>query len=111
MGIILIFIGGLLFGLIITRLFELVLKTNKKLRERYYTRHNIFWGYHIHHSCFSFPVIILSIILFWQNQKISALFTIGLAVGIIVMHTISDGRFVFINKQRRIHPVRDLRYK
>lgn len=97
-----IFIGGLLCGLVITWLFELVLKTNKKLKEKYYSPYKIYFGYHIHHSCFSFPVIILSIILFWQNQKTSALFAIGLALGIIIMHTISDGRFVFIDKQRNL---------
>ena len=96
----LIFIGGLLSGLIITWLFELVLKTNKKLKAKYYSSHKIYFGYHIHHSCFSFPVIIWSIILFLQNKKSSALFAIGFAIGIIVMHTISDKRFVFIDKQK-----------
>ena len=99
MEIISIFIVGLLCGLVITWLFELVLKTNKKLKEKYYSPYKICFGYHIHHSCFSFPVIILSIVLFLQNQKISALFTLGIAVGIIIMHTISDGRFVFIENR------------
>ncbi len=96
----LIFMWGLLCGLIATWLFELVLKTNKNLRKKYYTRHNVVFGYHIHHSCFSFPVIILAIILFLQNQKLSALFAVGFTVGIVVMHTISDRKFVFIDKQR-----------
>ncbi len=95
----LIFILGLLSGLIITWLFELVLKTNKKLRKIYYQPHKIFFGYHIHHSTYSFLPFAWSIILFLQNQKLSALFAIGFAVGIIAMHTISDRRFVFIEKQ------------
>ncbi len=100
MEIILIFIEGLLSGLIVTWLFELVLKTNKKLREKYYQHHKIFFGYHIHHSAYSFLPFVWSIILFSQNQKLSALFALGTAVGIIVMHTISDSKFVFIEKQK-----------
>ncbi|MDO8486266.1 MAG: hypothetical protein Q7S77_01025 [Candidatus Staskawiczbacteria bacterium] len=97
---VLISIEGLLCGLVITWLFELVLKTNKKLREKYYTRHNIFFGYHIHHSTYSFLPLIWSVILFLQNQKSPALFAVWFAVGIIIMHTISDRRFVFIEKQK-----------
>lgn len=100
MEIILIFIVGLSCGLIITWLFELVLKTNKKLREKYYQPHKIFFGYHIHHSTYSFLPLIWSIVLFSQNKKLPALFVLGTAVGIVVMHTISDRRFVFIEKQK-----------
>ena len=96
----LIFAGSLLCGLIITWLFELTLKTNKKLREKYYTRHNIIFGYHVHHSTYGLLTLALSIILLLQNQKLSALFAAGFSVGIIIMHTISDRRFVFIDKQR-----------
>lgn len=102
MEIILIFIKGLLFGITITWLFELVLKTNKILKAKYYSPHKVYFGYHVHHSCFSFPVIIWSIVLFFQNQKLYALFILGIAIGIIVMHTISDKRFVFIDRQRSI---------
>lgn len=97
---VLIFIKGLLWGILITWLFEFVLKTNKKLKAKYYSPHKVYFGYHIHHSCFSFPVIVWSIVLFFQNQKLSAVFALGIAVGIIAMHTISDRRFVFIDKQR-----------
>ncbi len=100
MQIILISLIGLLSGLFITWLFELVLKTNKKLRNKYYKHHEIFFGYHIHHSTFGLLFIFLSIILFLTDQKISAVFTFWLGIGIIILHTISDGRFVFIEKQR-----------
>ena len=100
MEIILIFISGLLCGLTVTWIFELFLKTNKELRKKYYQPHKIFFGYHIHHSTYSFLPLIWSIILLLQNQKLSALFTVGFAIGIIVMHTISDRRFVFIEKQK-----------
>jgi len=92
---------GIVCGLVITWMFELVLKTNKKLREKYYTHHKIFWGYHIHHSSYSFPVIIASVVLFLQNRMMSSVFVLGIAAGIIIMHTISDGRFVFIDKQKK----------
>lgn len=100
MQIILISLMGLLFGLLITWLFELVLKTNKKLRNKYYKHHKILFGYHVHHSAFGLIFIVLSIILFLTNQKTSALFVFWVGVGIIILHTVSDGRFVFIEKQR-----------
>ena len=100
MEIVIIFIKGLLLGLVLTWLFELVLKTNKKLRKIYYQPHKIFFGYHIHHSTYSFLPLIWSIVLLFQNKTIFALFYFGIAIGIIVMHTISDKRFVFIEKQK-----------
>ncbi len=96
----LIFIKGILWGIFVTWLFELVLKTNKNLREKYYTRNNIIFGYHIHHSTYGLLVFILSIILFILGKIILALSVVGFAIGIIIMHTISDRRFVFIEKQR-----------
>ena len=95
-----IFLIGLLFGMVITRLFEFILTTNKNLRNKYYKHHKIFWGYHIHHSTYGILFIVISIILFLINQKTSALFWLALGIGIIIIHTISDRRFIFIEKQR-----------
>jgi len=95
-----IFLIGLLFGMVITRLFEFILKTNKNLRNKYYKHHKIFWGCHIHHSTYGILFIVISIILFLINQKTSALFWLALGIGIIIIHTISDRRFIFIEKQR-----------
>lgn len=100
MNVILSFSMGLLLGMIATWLFELILKTNKKLKNRYYKHHNVFLGYHVHHSIYGLAAILAGIVLFLINEKSSALFYVALGIGIITVHTISDGRFVFFDKQK-----------
>lgn len=92
---------GLLMGIVLTWLFEFVLKNNKKLHEKYYKHHKLFWGYHIHHSTYGLIFILLNIILFLYDHKASDFFYTALGVGVILMHTASDGKFVFIEKQRK----------
>lgn len=99
MGVVSIFTINLFIGIFITFLFELTLKTNRKLRERYYKRHEILFGYHVHHSTVGLLVIGASIVLFLLDKEILFLVTLGIGMGIIVMHTISSRRFVFIEKE------------
>ena len=99
MNSILLFSIGLLLGMIATWMFELILLTNKKLRNRYYRHNAIFFGYHVHHSTYGLLAFCLSAVLFFTNQE-SALFWLSSGLGIIVVHTISDGKFVFIEKQK-----------
>ncbi len=98
--VILIFTRGLLRGILITWLFEFVLKTNNKLREKYYRHHEVLFGYHVHHSTYGLLGLILSIFLFMAGRVEESLFTASFSLGIIFMHTISDKRFVFIEKQK-----------
>ena len=99
MNNILLFSIGLLLGMIATWMFELILLTNKKLRNRYYRHNAIFFGYHVHHSTYGLLAFCLSAVLFFTNQE-SALFWLSSGVGIIVVHTISAGKLVFIEKQK-----------
>ncbi len=92
---------GLLLGIILTWLFELVLKNNKKLHKKYYEHHKLFWGYHIHHSTYGLASIIISLVLFLLNERSVDMFYLAFGIGIIIQHTISDGKFVFIEKQRK----------
>ncbi len=99
MGIITTFLTATFVGVILTLIFEFVLKTNKKLRDRYYKRHEILFGYHVHHSTIGLLLIILGVLLFLLNQTAVALNSTGIGLGIIIMHTISSNRFVFIEKE------------
>lgn len=101
MGFPVLFFLGLLLGLFITLIFEFVLKKNKKLRYRYYHRHEILLGYHVHHSTYGLVVIVISMAYLSMHQITTAVFLFGVGVGIITMHTLSDGRFIFIEKQKR----------
>jgi len=98
-NIIIVSLLSILFGIIITYLFELILKSNKNLRHKYYKHHKIFWGYHIHHSTYGLLFILIGIILFIYGKN-SALDFVMCGFGIIIQHTNSDGRFVFIEKQK-----------
>jgi len=91
---------GIIYGVSFTLLFEFVLKTNKRLRHRYYRHHEILFGYHIHHSTYGLVFIIAGIIFYLNKNIPDFLFYISLGFGIILQHTLSDGKFVFIEKQR-----------
>ena len=94
-------IAGAVFGIAITWGFEFVLKKNKNLRKKYYEHHKIFWGYHIHHSTFGLVFIALNVVLFLMDKNPTDLVYTAIGIGIIIMHTISDGRIIFIEKQRK----------
>lgn len=92
------FLIWMLDGIAVTMLFEFVLKTNKKLRERYYNRKEIILGYHTHHSIYGLVSIIAGCVLFFTNQQAAGLFFVAFGIGIAIQHTLSAGRFVFIEK-------------
>jgi len=99
MSIVFIFLTNIFIGIALTFVFELILKTNRKLRERYYTRHEILFGYHVHHSTVGLLVMGASVVLFLLDKEMSSLVSLGIGAGIIIMHTISSRRFVFIEKE------------
>lgn len=90
---------SVLFGIILTYLFELILKSNKTFKYRYYNHHKIIWGYHVHHSTYGLVFMLVGVVLFLYGNENSALDAFLFGLGIIIQHTNSDGRFVFIEKQ------------
>lgn len=91
---------GIMSGLAMTILFEFVLKTNKRLRNRYYKQHNVLFGYHAHHSVYGLFFIIAGVAFYFNKNISDSLFYISFGIGIIIQHTLSANRFVFIEKQR-----------
>ncbi len=100
MSIVYLILQSFLIGLIGAWLFEQVLKINKKLRNRYYKRHEILFGYHTHHSIYGLLFILAGMIMFYTGRQDIFIFLTASGLGIIAMHTISSGRLVFIEKQR-----------
>ena len=90
---------GLLFGIVATLIFESFIKANKKLKNKYYRRHNILFGYHAHHSVYGLVLGVLGIVLDLTDDKPIAYFFLAAGIGIILVHTISERRFVFIEKK------------
>ncbi len=93
------FLEGLILGLIITWLTEIIIK-NKTLLKKSYDNPKLFFGYHVHHTVIGFLFIIFGIILAFINLY-CGLFLIGFGIAMIIVHTLFDGRIVFIEKIKK----------
>ncbi len=91
---------SILTGLAITWIFEYILETNKSLRNKYYKHKEIILGYHIHHSNYGLALFAASLITYYLGYANASLILFGLGIGIILMHTISEKKLVFIDRQR-----------
>ncbi len=89
------FVYGILAGLLITGFFELIIYFY--LGVEYWNNPKTYFGYHLHHSLFGLLSGVLGAILY-QKRKSTGLFLIGLGIGIIILHTITDGRLIFLEK-------------
>ncbi|MDP3882863.1 MAG: hypothetical protein Q8Q48_02300 [Candidatus Staskawiczbacteria bacterium] len=101
MSFIPLFLYGTLAGILITWIFELVIKSNKKLHDRYYRQHEVVLGHHVHHSTYGLVFILAGVVFVFNLQLESALFAFGAGFGIILQHTVSERRFVFVNKWKK----------
>ncbi len=90
----------LVAGLIITRIFEISLLRIKFLKKHFYDDHKSFFGYRFHHSCYGAALIILGLTQNDITTKYSLPF-FGFGLGIILMHTLTDKRFIFIEKAQK----------
>lgn len=82
---------GLIIGLFLTGLFEYIIYFNF---QNIWNNPKMYFGYHVHHSVLGLVSIVIGLI-FLKKLKI-AYFLIGLGLGIILIHTITDGRLIFI---------------
>ena len=99
MNTVLLFVIGLSSGLLASHLLELSLKKNKFFNRNFFRRHTIIFGYHIHHSTYGLGALVIGTTLLARGIITSAIFFIAMGVGIIMMHTIFDGRLIFIEKE------------
>jgi hypothetical protein len=94
------FIFGLIIGIVFTYILELILQSNKKLRQEFWEHHKPIFGYHFHHSVFGIPLIIVGLY-FIYNPVFNGLFLIGIGLGIIVWHNYTARHFIFIEKSNK----------
>lgn len=81
------FMCWFLAGVLVTRLYERLTRGMMV----------VIRGYHLHHSLYGVVLVLLAVLLReWVNPAIPA----GLAAGVIVQHTFSERRFVFIDRVR-----------
>lgn len=91
------FIFGLLIGMLATWLLEIILQRNKLLRKEFVDNHKSIFGYRVHHSTFGLLFLIIGLFSIYYPLT-NALFFLGLGIGIILLHTITSKRFVFVEK-------------
>ena len=90
---------GILIGLSSTYILEQVLQRNKTLRNEFWEYHKPIFGYHVHHSTFGIPFIIVGLFYFFSGG--SGFLFLGIGTGIILMHTYSSREFIFIEKSNK----------
>lgn len=93
------FINGLSLGSVLTFFFERRLYQEGHRIKRWFNddRKPIF-GYHFHHSAAGLIILIIGLCYLLVNKS-HALFLIGMGLGIIAVHTDSERRLVFIEKE------------
>ena len=89
------FLLGLLIGIVATGLLEGVVFSDQTLKEKFWDNPGIIFGYHVHHSTLGILGIITGFILLFRRSH-AAYLLLGIGLGIIIIHTITDGRLVFI---------------
>ena len=90
-----IFLRGIMFGSILSGLLEAPFMLISPLRRRFWDHPFLLAGYHVHHSVLGLFILVLGCILAIRKSQ-NALFWIGLGIGIIVLHTLTDGRLIFV---------------
>jgi len=81
-------------GIAVTFGLEFIFVSNKKFKNTFWDHPVTIYGYKIHHSTYGLLFIALGLI--FSGLRI---FLIGLGLGVIIAHTISDKRFVFVEKR------------
>ena len=92
-----IFLIGLLIGISVTWLLELLLYKHPLLCEQVYDNPITFFGYHVHHSTVGLGCVMFAL---ERPNTVSPynLLVVGIGVGVIMMHTVNEGRLVFAEK-------------
>lgn len=91
------FVMGLILGSLVFGAHDTALSRNKALRQKLWDTPYLIYGYHVHHSVLGLFLILIGAIFYSQIGRA----TIGFGVGIIIVHTMFDGRFVFIEKHKK----------
>jgi len=89
------FLLGLIIGISATFIFEWIIISNEYLKREFWDHPKKIFGLHFHHSLVGLIFIIIGITFINKNILKFFLF-FGIGLGIIIIHTLSDGHFVFI---------------
>jgi len=87
-------IVGFSVGFIIFYLFDLISFRIKLLKKRFWDNPITFFGYHIHHSFYGLIIALIGLF--------SYPFLVGFGLGMIISHTITDRKLIFIEKHHGI---------
>lgn len=87
-----------LIALVGTSIFEYMIQHNGYLRDRLWENHLVIMGYHFHHSMYGLLSLMVATYR-WFLDKPHAAFFLGVGIGIILMHTITEKAFVFMERE------------
>lgn len=95
------FVAGLFLGIILFGILEIIGLKTPFLRRKFYGDPadipTLIYGYHLHHSVLGLISIGWGFYLMF-NKTGNPFFWIGLGIGIIIVHTVVDGKVIFIEK-------------
>lgn len=95
------FIAGLLLGIIPFGILEVIGLNVPYFRKKFYGNPadipTLIYGYHLHHSFLGLLSIGWGLYSVFNKSR-NPSFWIGLGIGIIIVHTIIDGKLIFIEK-------------
>jgi len=83
--------AGIVLGLSITMFLEYMIYL---IFQNFWYHPKMYFGYHIHHSVYG--LLIMAVGMFLYTKPRAFYLFMGLGLGIIVAHTLNDGRLVFI---------------
>lgn len=92
-----IFLLSTVLGFIYCWIFEIIMIEDKEIRNKYWDHHIPIFGYHMHHSMYGVVLILIGVISLIFSNSIALLFA-GLGWGIILRHTKTDRKIVFVEK-------------
>jgi len=97
MKVIILLLIGLAVGILIGLAFDFITLNISSFKETFWMNPSGFFGYKFHHSFFALGLLVFGIVLVYF-KKPSGYYWIGISLGLIIAHTIGDGRLIFIEK-------------
>jgi len=91
------FLKGTSCGIAVATLFDFVSYYIPSLKRRFWDEPPLLYGLHFHHSLVGLLLIICgAMCILGAKTKQTGLLLIGFGLGIILVHTITDGRLIFL---------------
>lgn len=89
------FVKGFIWGVVIASLFEVIFYFIPFLRANFWDNPKLIFGFHFHHSIIGLVFLLIGAG-YLKKDKLKAVFLIGFGLAVIFVHTLTDGRLIFV---------------